>query len=151
MIILPKRLKVVNVMIYTSFCEVVTESEAMPIPPDKTNLSVDYPAGPCDAACPVQRTARVLDGKWTILVLRDLMGGKKRYSALQRSLTGISPRLLAMRLRFLETEGLLIRTLYPTVPPTTEYELTPLGLALRPVVEAMAEFGMHLLGAARHA
>lgn len=132
-------------MIYTSFCEVVTESEAMKNTSDKTNPLVLRPAEPCDAACPVQRTARLLDGKWTILVLRDLFGGKKRYSELQRSLHGISPRLLAMRLRFLEAEGLLTRTLYPTVPPTTEYELTQLGLTMRPVLTAMAEFGVTVL------
>lgn len=132
-------------MSYTSFCEVVTKSEVGMMATRKNNS-----AGRCDATCPVQRTAHVLDGKWTILVLRDLIGGKKRYSELQRSLTGISPRLLAMRLRFLEAEGLLTRTLYPTVPPTTEYELTPLGLALRPVVAAMAEFGTHMLDAGRN-
>jgi DNA-binding HxlR family transcriptional regulator len=112
---------------------------------DDTHLLVPHSAAACDAACPVQRTARVLDGKWTMLVLRDLLGGKKRYSELQRSLLGISPRLLAMRLRFLEAEGLLTRTLYPTVPPTTEYELTALGLSMRPLVTAMAEFGASLL------
>ena len=64
----------------------------------------------CNASCPVQRTAQLLDGKWTILILRDLLGGKKRYSELQRSLLGISPRLLTLRLRFLEAEGILQRT-----------------------------------------
>jgi DNA-binding HxlR family transcriptional regulator len=97
--------------------------------------------GACDAECPVQRTARLLDGKWTTLIVRDLLGGKKRYSELQRSLVGISPRLLAARLRLLEEHGMLLRTVYPTVPPTTEYELTELGFGLRDVIEAMAKFG----------
>ena len=95
----------------------------------------------CDSACPVQRTAKILDGKWTTLIVRDLIGGKKRYSELQRSLSGISPRLLAARLRLLEQHGILTRTVYPTVPPTTEYELTLLGHGLRDVIEAMAKFG----------
>lgn len=98
-------------------------------------------AGACDAECPVQRTAKILDGKWTTLIVRDLIGGKKRYSELQRSLSGISPRLLAARLRLLEQHGMLTRTVYPTVPPTTEYELTSLGLGLRDVIKAMAKFG----------
>lgn len=101
-------------------------------------------ARPCDTRCPVQRAAQVLDGKWTTLILRDLLGGKKRYSELQRSLRGISPRLLALRLRTLEEQQILTRTQFPTVPPTTEYELTPQGLRLLPVIEAMAAFGASL-------
>jgi DNA-binding HxlR family transcriptional regulator len=101
-------------------------------------------AGDCDGACPVQRTAKILDGKWTTLIVRDLISGKKRYSELQRSLSGISPRLLAARLRLLERHGMLTRTVYPTVPPTTEYELTSLGYGLCDVIEAMAKFGGNL-------
>ena len=100
---------------------------------------------PCQPHCPVQRTAQVLDGKWTILVLRDLLSGSKRYSELQRSLHGISPRLLVIRLKALEAEGIVTRRAYPTVPPTTEYSLTPLGRQLMPVVQAMAQFGEGLL------
>lgn len=98
----------------------------------------------CGSECPVQRTAQVLDGKWTTLILRDLLSGKKRYSALQRSLKGISPRLLTLRLRMLEEQNILTRTQFPTIPPTTEYELTARGQALLPVIEAMAAFGMML-------
>ena len=97
--------------------------------------------GNCDSSCPVKKTANILDGKWTTLIIRDLLGGKKRYSELKRSLSGISPRLLAARLRLLERHGMLTRTAYPTVPPTTEYELTTLGHGLRDVIEAMARFG----------
>jgi DNA-binding HxlR family transcriptional regulator len=107
------------------------------------------PTPSCDASCPVQRAAQVLDGKWTILVLRDLMGGTKRYSELQRSLVGISPRLLADRLKALEAQGLLTRTAFATVPPTTEYSLTPQGLTLLPVVQALAEFGSTVLAGER--
>lgn len=98
--------------------------------------------GICDDACPVRRTAEVIAYKWTTLIVRDLLSGKKRYSELLRSVDGISPRLLAERLRELEAEGLLTRTVYPTVPPSTEYELTPLGHKLESVIEAMAHFGM---------
>ena len=95
----------------------------------------------CDDACPVRRTAEVIGYKWTTLIVRDLLSGKKRYSELLRSVGGISPRLLAERLRELEAKGLLTRTAYPTVPPSTEYELTPLGRKLESVIEAMARFG----------
>lgn len=101
----------------------------------------------CDACCPVQRAAQVLDGKWTILVLRDLLGGTRRYSELQRSLSGISPRLLAARLKTLEQQGLVRRTAFATVPPTTEYALTAQGLQIMPVVQAMAAYGQTLLQA----
>lgn len=59
----------------------------------------------CDESCPVARTARLIEGKWTTRIVRDLLTGKKRYSELQRSLVGISPKVLAERLRFLENEG----------------------------------------------
>lgn len=86
----------------------------------------------------------MLGGKWTTLIFRDLMGGRRRYSELMRSLDGISPRMLAERLRMLETEELVTRTVFPTVPPTTEYALTALGQRMGPVIAAMADFGLAL-------
>ena len=96
----------------------------------------------CDIACPVQKAAHILDGKWTTLIIRDLLSGKKRYSELLRSLPGISPRVLAARLAFLEQKGMVTKTIYPVIPPKTEYALTALGQGLREVVEAMAKFGL---------
>lgn len=98
----------------------------------------------CDANCPVRKTAEIIDGKWTTLIVRDLLTGKKRYSELLRSLEGISPKMLAARLKYLEERGILARTLYPTVPPKTEYQLTKLGLELKAVVIAMDTFGRNL-------
>lgn len=98
----------------------------------------------CNAGCPVQKTARIIEGKWTTLIIRDLLSGKKRYSELQRSLETISPKLLAARLRMLEKNKLIKRTVYPTVPVTTEYELTPLGKKLQKVIISMSEFGLLL-------
>lgn len=97
--------------------------------------------GACDDECPVKKTAEVLEGKWTTLVIRELLPGKKRYSEIQRALTGISPKVLTTRLRFLEGRELITRTVYATVPPTTEYELTKVGRKLETVLNAMAEFG----------
>ena len=98
----------------------------------------------CGPDCPVARANAILGGKWTTLVLRDLMSGTRRYSELQRSLTGISPRMLADRLALLEAEGLIHKTIYPVVPPKTEYALTPRGREVIPVIEAMATFGRAL-------
>jgi DNA-binding HxlR family transcriptional regulator len=80
------------------------------------------------------------------LIIRELLSGTKRYSDLQRALTGISPKVLAARLRFLEQQQLLQRTLYPTVPPSTEYTLTELGRQFETVIAAMARFGTTLQG-----
>lgn len=99
----------------------------------------------CGDNCPVQRAAQVFDGKWTTLVLRDLLSGKKRFSQLQRSLTGISPRLLSARLKLLEQQGLVSRMVFDTVPPTTEYALTGPGMRIIPVIQALADYGQVLL------
>ncbi len=98
----------------------------------------------CDGICPVKKTAEIIDGKWTTQVVRELLGGKKRYSEIQRALAGISPKVLTSRLRLLESKKLLTRTIYATVPPTTEYELTKLGAKLEAVIYAMAKFGEEL-------
>ncbi len=101
-------------------------------------------AQPCDEECPVRLAAQIVGHKWTTLVVRDLLSGKKRYSELQRSISGISPRMLAERLKELENAGVITRTVFPTIPPTTEYELTRLGRKLEKVINALAEFGMAL-------
>jgi len=99
---------------------------------------------PCPEDCPVHKTSKIIEGKWTTVIVRDLLSGKKRYSELQRSLEKISPKLLAARLRMLEKNQLVKRTVYPTVPVTTEYELTPLGRKLEKVIISMSEFGQLL-------
>jgi DNA-binding HxlR family transcriptional regulator len=98
----------------------------------------------CDDECPIKKTADVIEGRWTTLVIRELLPGKKRFSEIQRALTGISPKVLTARLRLLERRQILTRAVFATVPPTTEYELTPLGRRLESVLNAMAEFGEQL-------
>jgi DNA-binding HxlR family transcriptional regulator len=97
--------------------------------------------------CPVCRTADVVCGKWTMLIIRDLAEGRSRFCELERSLDGISPRTLSLRLRALEEEGILERQTFPEVPPRVEYGLTPKGRALLPIVEAMRSYGETWLGA----
>lgn len=98
----------------------------------------------CDEECPVRRTAQIIDGKWTTQIVRDLLPGKKRYSELLQSLAGISPKILAARLKFLESQGIVSKTIYPEIPPRTEYQLTKLGKKLQGVIAAMAQFGEKL-------
>jgi DNA-binding HxlR family transcriptional regulator len=99
-----------------------------------------------DSTCPVCRTAEIVCGKWTLLIIRDLADGRARFCELERSLKGISPRTLSLRLRALEEEGVVERQTFPEVPPRVEYALTAKGRALVPIVEQMREYGTEWLG-----
>ncbi len=98
--------------------------------------------------CPVCRTADIVCSKWTMLVIRDLAEGRSRFCELERSLTGISPRTLSLRLRALEEEGIVERQTFAEVPPRVEYALTEKGVALLPIIESMRDYGETWLGAA---
>ena len=98
-----------------------------------------------DSSCPVCRTAEIVCGKWTLLVIRDLAEGRSRFCELERSLHGISPRTLSLRLRALEQEGIVKRETYPEVPPRVEYALTDKGQALVPLIESMRAYGREWL------
>jgi DNA-binding HxlR family transcriptional regulator len=97
--------------------------------------------------CPVCRTADIVCGKWTLLVIRDLAESHARFCELERSLEGISPRTLSLRLRALEEEGIVARKTFPEVPPRVEYTLTEKGRALVPIIESMRAYGNEWLGA----
>jgi DNA-binding HxlR family transcriptional regulator len=94
-----------------------------------------------DDSCPVCRTADIVCGKWTLLLIRDLAAGTSRFCELERSLNGISPRTLSLRLRALEEEGIVERRTFAEVPPRVEYALTAKGLALLPIVDSMRSYG----------
>jgi DNA-binding HxlR family transcriptional regulator len=99
-----------------------------------------------DETCPVCRTAEIVCGKWTLLLVRDLAEGCSRFCELERSLAGISPRTLSLRLRALEEEGILARQTFAEVPPRVEYALTAKGRALLPLIEDMRAYGERWLG-----
>jgi DNA-binding HxlR family transcriptional regulator len=101
-----------------------------------------------DETCPVCLTAQIVCGKWTLLLVRDLAKGRSRFCEIERSLAGISPRTLSLRLRALEEVGIVERHTYPEVPPRVEYALTEKGLALLPIVDDMRTYGEAWLGAA---
>ncbi|MDQ3572619.1 MAG: helix-turn-helix transcriptional regulator [Actinomycetota bacterium] len=94
-----------------------------------------------DRTCPVCKTAEIISGKWTLLVIRDLADDSKRFCELERSLDGISPRTLSLRLRCLEENEIVERHTYPEVPPRVEYALTPKGRALVPLIDDMRSYG----------
>jgi DNA-binding HxlR family transcriptional regulator len=99
-----------------------------------------------DETCPVCRTAEVVCAKWTLLLVRDLADGCSRFCELERSLTGISPRTLSLRLRALEEEGIVRRNTFGEVPPRVEYALTEKGRALLPIIDDMRSYGEQWLG-----
>ena len=98
-----------------------------------------------DPDCPVCACAEIISGKWTLLVIRDLAESRRRFCELERSLEGISPRTLSLRLRALEEQGVVERHTYPEVPPRVEYALTEKGRALAPLIEDMREYGKRWL------
>jgi DNA-binding HxlR family transcriptional regulator len=91
--------------------------------------------------CTVERTLEVIGGKWTTLILRDLLTGTKRFGELRSSLGNIPPKTLTERLRSLEEQGALERVQFPQIPPRVEYTLTEKGRALGAIIEAMAHWG----------
>jgi DNA-binding HxlR family transcriptional regulator len=93
------------------------------------------------STCAVAASAEIIGAKWTALLVHDLSEGPRRFSELERSCQGISPRTLAERLRVLEAEGFLERESFAETPPRVEYRLTPKGESLLPIIDAMREFG----------
>src|SRR5215468_3413500 len=91
--------------------------------------------------CPVARTLELIGDRWTLLVVRDLLPGTRRFQDLAASLPGIAPNILSDRLRLMEQHGLVARRLYSAHPPRAEYELTPKGKDLGVVVGALAAWG----------
>jgi DNA-binding HxlR family transcriptional regulator len=92
-------------------------------------------------SCAVAACAEIIGAKWTALLVHDLSEGPRRFSELEHSCAGISPRTLSERLRALEDEGILERRSYAESPPRVEYELTDKGASLLPIIDAMREFG----------
>ncbi|HKC94707.1 MAG TPA: helix-turn-helix domain-containing protein [Nitrospira sp.] len=91
--------------------------------------------------CPAEITADLIGGRWKIVLLWYLFQGVQRFSDLQRAIPGITQKVLTHQLRDMEKSGLLKRTVYAEVPPKVEYQITPLGLTLKPVVDAMHHWG----------
>ena len=94
-----------------------------------------------DETCSVAACAEIIGAKWTALLVHDLSEGPRRFSELEHSCAGISPRTLSERLRALEDEGIVQRHSYPESPPRVEYELTAKGEALLPIIAEMRTFG----------
>ena len=92
-------------------------------------------------ACPVETTLMLIGDKWKVLILRDLMDGTKRFGELKKSIGTVSQKVLTAQLRDMEEKGLLTRKVYAEVPPRVEYTLTETGYSVKPVLDAMADWG----------
>ena len=92
-------------------------------------------------ACPVETTLTLISDKWKVLIIRDLLPGTKRFGELKKSIGSVSQKVLTSQLRQMEESGLLTRTVYPEVPPRVECTLTELGQSLRPVLDALWNWG----------
>jgi len=94
-------------------------------------------------ACPVETTLTLIGDKWKVLILRDLMPGTKRFGELKKSIGSVSQKVLTAQLRDMEQSGLVNRKVYAEVPPKVEYSLTELGKSLKPILDAMSNWGEH--------
>lgn len=92
-------------------------------------------------ACPVETTLMLISDRWKVLIIRDLMEGTKRFGELRKSVGNVSQKVLTSNLRQMEESGLLTRKVYAEVPPRVEYTLTETGYSLKPVLDAMYEWG----------
>ena len=91
--------------------------------------------------CPVATTVSLIGSKWKILIIRNLLNRPWRFNELKKDLDGVSQKVLTDSLRSMEEDGLIVRTVYPEVPPRVEYSLSPLGESMRPIMKAMEEWG----------
>ncbi len=92
-------------------------------------------------ACPVATTVQLIGSKWKLLILRNLLVRPWRFNELRRDLAGISQKVLTDNLRSMEEDGLVVRTVYPEVPPRVEYALSELGESMRPIIRSMEVWG----------
>lgn len=91
--------------------------------------------------CPVATTVQMIGSKWKLLIMRNLLIRPWRFNELQRNLEGISQKVLTDSLRSMENDGIIIRTVYPEVPPRVEYSLSELGESMRPIIISMEQWG----------
>lgn len=91
--------------------------------------------------CPVATTVSIIGSKWKLLIIRNLLNRPWRFNELKKDLEGISQKVLTDSLRSMEDDGIIIRTAYPEVPPRVEYALSELGESMRPILDAMYQWG----------
>ncbi len=106
-----------------------------------TQKPTQPPALLSDLPCPVETTLQVIGGRWKALILFHLQDDKRRFNELRRLIPSVTQRMLTAHLRELESDGVIVRKVYPVVPPHVEYSLSELGRTLSPILTAMAQWG----------
>ena len=101
-------------------------------------------------ACPVATTVQLIGSKWKLLILRNLLARPWRFNELKKNLEGVSQKVLTDSLRSLEKDGIVTRTVYPEVPPRVEYSLSELGDSMRPIINAMEQWGLGYQAKVKH-
>jgi DNA-binding HxlR family transcriptional regulator len=99
--------------------------------------------GKKNVSCPAESTLKIIGGRWKLMILHELCSGVSRFGELKRNLKGISEKVLAEHLRELERDGIIQRKVYAEVPPKVEYSLTASGKTLKPILDAMHQWGLH--------
>ena len=127
----PSTVDIINSKLYTSSCKVVTKSIVLNMSKTKEKI----------INCPVEKTLSIIGKKWAVLIIRDLLSGKKRFGQLLTSLIGISPRTLSARLNDLEKNGVLKKKVFPEIPLRVEYSLTKRGKDLHFILDQMNKWG----------
>jgi DNA-binding HxlR family transcriptional regulator len=115
-------------------CETTPDTDTEPKSGEESHASDYY--------CPIAATLNLLNGRWTLHILRELMAGPKRFNELGRAVGSVSSRTLCCRLRTLEEEGIVVREIKTTIPPWVEYGLTEKGLALSAVLKSISQWGI---------
>lgn len=92
--------------------------------------------------CPVETTISLIGGKWKLLIMRNLLSRAWRFNELKKDLKGISQNVLTYNLRSMEKDGIIIRKIYPEIPPKVEYGLTKLGKSMKPIIKSMEKWGI---------
>ena len=113
------------------------------------NLPSELRTSASAETCAVEKALAVVGAKWTLIVLHHLMDAPKRFGELQRLVPGASPKMLTVRLREIEQLGLLTRTIHAEMPPRVDYQLTPQGRSLRPIIDSIEKWGRSLRPAKR--
>lgn len=124
---------------YALFRLILTRKEVMVMPVSQKMYEINGK----QFQCPIELSVSIFAGKWKTTIICQLLEEKKRYGELHRNIVGITHKMLAEQLRELEESGIVLRKVYPVIPPKVEYELTDLGEGLRPVVQYLQEWGMN--------
>lgn len=119
-----------------------TEAELVNSSSPETERQQRYVSYDCSAGCPVEASLEIIGGKWKGLILYHLLDGPQRFNALKRAVGDVTQRTMTKQLRELEADGIILREVFPVVPPHVEYSLSEKGSSLAPIILALRDWGL---------